>query len=452
VLSLGIDIHSDHAVLSLVARTGRTLALRKHWRVDGATGSELAAALRESLAQECPEGPDTIATALPGASVSHRILQLPFSDAAKLRATIPFELESEVPFDLEDSVVAWNVLHRNATKTTVLAAITARAAMTAHLEFLREAGIDPALVTIGPLALASLLAPTKPVALLEAREDGGLTTFEDGHIARLHGFGASGADELNREIAWAGAAFLNGETRDLLLTGDAALCDSLAKQLAAPIRPLAEELSGPAAALPAEALRAFGLASAATETAPMLANFRTGEFRYHAPSEEAQRQLRRTLYIAAATVLILLGSWGVVVTERRSELSALRQKIARATHEIAPKAVPGTEVRRVRAKLEALEKRSAMLGGAGSPSARTLDLLLAVHQAIPDEIPIEIVELTIDNSGIHFRGRTNTFESVDIVTRGLESLPTFATARVREVKAGVDGRIEFRATLDAEGP
>ena len=93
-----------------------------------------------------------------------------------------------------------------------------------------------------------------------------------------------------------------------------------------------------------------------------------------------------------------------------------------------------------------------MLGGAGSPSARTLDLLLAVHQAIPGEIPIEIVELTIDNSGIHFRGRTNTFESVDIVTRGLESLPTFATAHVQEVKAGVDGRIEFRATLDAEGP
>ncbi|MFP6662933.1 MAG: type II secretion system protein GspL [Deltaproteobacteria bacterium] len=450
MLSLGIDIRSDHAVLSLVARTGRTLALRKNWRVEGKVGGELAAALRESLARECPEGPGAVATALPGASVSHRILQLPFPDAAKLRATIPFELESEVPFDLEDSVVAWNVLHRNGPKTTVLAAITSRSAMAAHIDFLREAGIDPALVTIGPLALAALLAPTKPTLLLEARDNGGLVIFDDGHITRLHGFGASGASELAREIAWAGAAFQNDETRDILLTGDDALCESLAKKIANPIRPLAEGLSGPAAAVPAEALRAFALASAAAESNPALPNFRNGAFAYHAPSEEAQRQLRRTLYIAAATLLILLGSWGVVVAERRAELSALRQDISRATRKIAPKAVPGTEVRRVRAKLEALEKRSAMLGGAGSASARTLDHLFAIHQAIPGEIPLEIVELTIDDTGIHFRGRTDTFESVDIVTRGLEALPAFAAARVQDVKSGVDGRIEFRATLAPE--
>jgi type II secretion system protein L len=450
VLSLGIDIRSDHAVLSLVARTGRTLEFRKHWRVEGTPGAALAAALRESLARECPDGADAFATALPGASVSHRILQLPFGEAAKLRATIPFELESEVPFDLEDSIVTWNVLTRSPQKTTVLAAITAREVVASHLDFLTDAGIDPAIVTLGPLALAALLSPGKPTLLLEARENGGLVAFDDGHVTKLRGFGASGTTELRREIAWARAAFQEDETRAILLTGDASLYDSVADESAAQIHPLAEALPTAAAAVPAEALRAFALAAAATDVSGALPNFRTGEFAYHAPSEEAQRQLRRTLYIAAATLIILLGSWGVVVVERRAELRTLRQEITRQTHKIAPKAVRGTEVRRVRAKLDELEKRSAMLGGAGAPGARTLDRLFAIHEAIPSEVPLEVVELTMDASGIRFRGRTDTFESVDIVTRGLESLPAFGAARVQDVKAGVDGRIEFRAILDAE--
>ena len=104
----------------------------------------------------------------------------------------------------------------------------------------------------------------------------------------------------------------------------------------------------------------------------------------------------------------------------------------------------------MRAALEQLEKKSALLGGANT-GAPTLDRLLAIHAAIPKEVPLEVADLTMDASGVRFRGRTDTFESVDIVSSALASLPEFSAANVQDVKAGVDGRIEFRANLETVG-
>ena len=71
-------------------------------------------------------------------------------------------------------------------------------------------------------------------------------------------------------------------------------------------------------------LRAIALAARAAGIVSPGLNFRTGEFRYHAPSEEAQRQLRSTGLVAAAVLLVGLLSYGAVQVERRAELEGLR--------------------------------------------------------------------------------------------------------------------------------
>jgi type II secretion system protein L len=451
VITLGIDIAADRATCALLARSGKTIEFRKSWTVEFTGDAEAFDQLRQSLAQECPAPPDAIATTIPSAQVSHRILHLPFKETSKLQATIPFELESEVPLDIETSVVAWRVLGEAPHSATVLAAVSRNEDIAAHLEFLAKAGIDPALVTLGTLATADLLTETnRNTLLIDLREDGGLAFSEKGQLRKLHGIGSAEPQAILEEVRWAAAAYANEAPSQIVLTGEEQLTAGLVLPDALPRESLSD--GGPAwlSSVPPEATRAAALARMATEAPHRWLNFRSGAFAYHAPSEEAHRQLRRTGWIAAAAALILLGTWLLMFAERRAELDELRARIATQTKTIAPKAPRGTEVRRVRAALEQLEKRSALLGG-GTVGAPTLDRLLAIHAAIPAQIPLEVADLTLDPSGVRFRGRTDTFESVDIVSSALASLPEFATANVQDVKAGVDGRIEFRATLETEG-
>ena len=451
MITLGIDMRAEGAVCALLARSGKTVEFRKSWTVEFAAETVAADELRQSLARECPATPDAIATTLPAAMVSHRILHLPFKETSKLQATIPFELESEVPLDIETSVVAWRVLGEAAHSATVLAAVCRNEDIAAHLEFLENSGIDPALVTLGTLATADLMnQDSRTTLLVDLRDDGGLAFSENGQIAKLHGIGSEEPAAILEEVRWAAAAYGNELPAQIIVTGDPGLAQAVVLPETPPRNSLRDEGPEWLRNVPDEALRAAALARAATQPTQQWLNFRSGAFAYHAPSEEAHRQLRRTGWIAAAAAVIVLGTWVLMFAERSAELDQLRARIDSQTRTIAPKAPRGTEVRRVRAALDQLEKKSALLGG-GNAGAPTLDQLLAIHAAIPAEVPLEVADLTLDSTGVRFRGRTDTFESVDIVSSALGSLPEFTAANVQDVKAGVDGRIEFRATLETEG-
>lgn len=450
VITLGIDIGADQVVCALLTRSGKTVEFRKSWIVEFREGTSAAEDLKESLKRECPTPPDAIATAMPGALVSHRILHLPFKETAKLQATIPFQIESEVPLDIDTSVVAWTVLAEAPHSATVFAAVCRNEDISSHLAFLEQAGVDPSLVTLGMLATAELLgSPVENTLLIDLRHDGGLATIEDGEIRKLHNFGSTEQDAMLDEVQWGTAVYANDGATQAVITQESPLTAKLSLPEGVGRKSLREQVAGWLSGAPEEALRAIALANAAGYPPQRRLNFRTGGFAYHAPSEEAHRQLRRTAWIAAAAALIVLGTWFAMFAERRAELDELRSRISAQTNVIAPKAPRGTEVRRVRAALEQLEKKSALLGG-GNLGAPTLDRLLAIHSAIPLKVPLEVADLTLDSTGVRFRGRTDTFESVDIVSSALASLPEFTAANVQDVKAGVDGRIDFRVTLEID--
>src|SRR5262245_30763690 len=172
MLALGIDCTRDAIALALVDTASRATRLVGSWREPRDSGRPVADQLRAMIDRHCPQRPDAVASALPGASVSHRVLRLPFADAGRLAATVTFELESLVPFDVESGVIAFTVLERDGAGATVLAAIAQRRDVRHHLDLLAEAGIDPAIVDVGLLAVANLLRPrTTDLLLVEPRED-----------------------------------------------------------------------------------------------------------------------------------------------------------------------------------------------------------------------------------------------------------------------------------------
>ena len=450
VLTLGIDIRTHVAVCALVSRSGKNVEFHSSWTVEFLDGQPSAETLRESVQQQCPQTPDRIACTFPVAKTSQRILELPFTDAKKLQATIPFELEAEVPLDIENSLVTWKLLDQTTQNSTVLAALASTQELQEHLSWLEDAGIDPEVLTLGLLATLRWVSHDCPEALLlDLHDDGGLAIVQEGKLRELHGIGASNEPALVEEAHWAIAAATILDGTPVLQVGDPASLQAIPIDTSFPRQSLREHLPSEFATIEEDAFCAVALAKAVAEDPRDLLNFRQGTFAYHAPNEEMRVQLRRTGWVAAVAGLMLVATWLLVFSERQSELTHLRAQILSQTATIVKKAPRGTEVRRVRAALDELEKKKTLMGG-GTTGAPTLDRLFAIHEAIPAETPLEVVDLTIDARGVRFRGRTDTFESVDIVSRALESLPDFATASVQDVKAGVDGRIEFRATLETQ--
>lgn len=447
MLALGVDRVEGGFVLALLDAAARGPRVAGTWVIPCPPGDE-AAVLRDATLEHCPESPDAAATSLDEREVTHRLLRLPFTEPARLAATVPFELESLVPFDLEDAITTFTVLSRE-REAEVLAALAPRTALAAHLEQMREADLDPAVVDLAAIALAGLVRLQCSDALVVEPRPGGIVAWiRQGHVAGLHVLDGSDLAALRQEARWLALALLGDETPppvvEIATNGDRI---DLAKALGTTSLPLARALPAWVADVDPGALRAVALAARAAGLVQVGVNFRAGEFVYHAPSEEAQRQLRQTAIVAALALVLGLASYGIVLAERRAELAALRDDIRKVVTPIVPGAPIGQERLRLEGAVESLERRRAMLGGSTGARPPVLDVFRLIDRSVPQSIPFEIDEVTIDAEAVRLHGRTDSYESVDVIKRALAGFPNVDDPDVRDVKTGIDDRIEFRAAL-----
>ncbi|HZR83172.1 MAG TPA: pilus assembly protein PilM [Candidatus Binatia bacterium] len=452
MLALGIDTADDAVTLALLETGARSARLVGSWREARVPGEPLADALRKAIAAHCPSPPETVATALPGKHATFRILRLPFSDQSRLAATVPYELESLVPFDLATAITAFVALDRSPTGTTIFAAIAPRDAVAAHVEQMRAAGIDPAIVDLGALAVAALFERHADVLVAELRDGGGVALLRGGRLAGLHVLDAGdGGDRaaLLGQARWAALALADGQpTPPIALVGPAADAGrALAGEVGAPVAAPSQHLPPWAAGAPVAHLRAVALAARAAGAVKTGVNLRAGDLAYHAPSEEARRQLRATAMIAGAAVLLGIASVAVAVAERRAELGALRAQIAETARAVLPSAAAGNERVQLESAVEALARRRDSLVGAAAGRPSALDLMRSISEAVPAQTPFEVQDLSIDADGLRLHARTDSYESVDVVKRALQTVPGTRDAQVKDVKTGIDGRVEFRAAL-----
>jgi hypothetical protein len=447
--ALGVDQVDGGFVLALLDGAGRNPTVVGTWVVPFPSAEQEAEVLRTAIDEHCPVAPDAIATALSDHAVTHRLLHLPFSEPARLAATVPFELESLVPFDLDDAVATFTVLSRE-NGAEILAALVARDALAAHLMRLRESNVDPAVVDVGAMAVAGLVALTHADALIvEPRAGGAVARLHGGRLRGLHVLGSGDGPALAQEARWLALALIGEDAPppvvEIAPPGGGL---GLAEALGAVPHPLRDALPAWAADVDPGCLRAVALAARAAGLVPMGVNFRTGDFVYHAPSEEARRQLRQTAVVGAIALLLGLVSYGVVVAERSAELDALREEVRQTVLPVVPGAPAGQERIRLEGAVEGLERRRAMLGGTSSARPPVLDVFKLIDEAVPTTTPFEVEELSIDGEAVRFRARTDSYESVDVIKRALSALPGAVEPDVRDVKKGIDDRIEFRASIE----
>ncbi len=453
MLALGIDPGEEALSLALVELSGRAPRLVGSWR-EPRGSAPLPDHLREAVARHCPTAPDAVATALPGRQATFRLLRLPFSDASRLAATVPFELESVVPFDLGDAVTSYVPVERGEGSTTVLAAIAPRDAVRRHLDEMRLAGLDPAIVDVGPIATAGVFERgPSDLLLVEAREDGAIALLRHGSLSALHALDAgarSGDDETRRRLRWSLLATAgDGPAPPVTVVGSGAdVAREVASEAGLAVTDAHRQLPAWLDGAPLEHLRAIALAARAAGLAKTGTNLRSGDLAYHAPSEEARRQLRSTGVLAAVAAVLALASLGATVAARRSELAALRSQIAGEVRAVLPTAAPGGERGQLESAIDGLRKRRSTLTGASGERPPVLEVMRSILAAVPERVPFEVDDFALDPDGLRMHARTDSYESVDVIKRALKDVPGARDAEVKDVKTGVDGRVEFRASVD----
>lgn len=422
---------------------------------------------------------DTILSVLPGNRVTWRTFFLPFRDQKKLAQTVPFELENSVPFGLDEVVVDFQVLSRDRSGATVLAALVQKEDLEQHLELLQRSGLDPKVVDASPIAalnILSLIADLPPTfafldfgphsvttALYRERELVGLRTLArtapdetNGHAA-----GAGAGEDVVADVRWTLLA-LNGAPLDdgliCYVAGESAELDALAEPLAATLGVQVRRLDRlPLRTLPpgggaAAAAYSASLGVALREVAPTAAlgvNFRKGEFTFHRGQEALRRGLR-TIALLGVVVLVLTVVDMFVkhrsLQQQAASLDAQIQKVFAATlpdlgRVPNPKAV-------LQAEAEALRQRVALVSDVVPVSTSTsVDILRAAAGAVPNKIRIDCEEWTMDPDAVRLRCNTETYDAVDAIKDGLRTTGHFSDVEVKDAKTSPKGGIDFRMTL-----
>ncbi len=467
---LAIELTHDSVRAAAAERTWNSFrflgAIEEH-RTGGE--ADLAPALQRILGRTGQ--PDVVISALPSELVAKRLLELPFSDARRLHQVVPFELEEHLPFGVEDGVVSFQRIGRDGNNSVVLAALARRQDLKSHLELLERAGLDPKTVTLAPLAMAALFARARngaslgPYLVLESDQSTSSMVLLDpnGTPRALRtvaaGLLSSNGDSPNqtlvvntvRQTLLAHAT--DAEQPHLVLAGPASQAPKvkslLADALSVAVRDANEidyssVLGGPAPEAPRYTSCVAMLLGELPQKPLELLNFRQGEFMFRGRVRGDLTPFYATLKLAGVAAAVLVLHFGLSLWGGLHKLHALNQQIAAVAAPALGDLAGADPESELRSGVIRMRKRLQQLGGSpGRNSA--LDALLAVSQAIPANVPIQMEDVQIDTAGMKLSGQADSFAAVDEARRALTASGFFGTIEVTHAQSGADAsKIDFR--------
>ena len=436
---------------------------------------------------------DTILSSLPADAVSWRTLHLPFRDNRKLAQTVPFELESNVPFGLDEVVVDYQILSRDSSGTTVLAALAPKREVERHLEMLQAAGADPKIVAAGPLSslnTMNLVAGRPPtyafidgsehfvtVALYRNKSLVGvrsLTAAEAfGRPSDGNGAGpvVAAAKTLAGTVRWTLLALNGAPLEDDLACyvggapdWAAAVGAAIGEVMSVDVRRLDRFALPNIDAITGARIPAFGSALGLvlreiTPSDTLGVNFRRGEFTFHRSEQEMRAGLRTVAILALVVVALTVGEMYSKYKESQVRLSVIDRQI----REVFDATLPGTpfgtrpldtladEIAFLRQDVEMLDD---VVPVANSTS---VDLLRAISAAVPNQVRIDSEEYVMDTDSVRLTANADTFESVDSLKQKFVETGFFSDVQVKDARAtpkgdGVDFRLVMVLNKDFRPP
>ncbi|MFO0597259.1 MAG: type II secretion system protein GspL [Myxococcaceae bacterium] len=189
VLGLDLGSHSLKAVLMETTYRGATIkgTLSVPVPADGERLDRLKAALPKLIEQGAAVtvpgqqpllAADQVVVALPGTTLATHPIALPFNDPKKIESTLAFEVEGQLPYDLADAIYDHQTAIADDKGAQLLVGVARKAELQAVLDVLKEAKLDPRVVTHAGLVYQNVFA-TLPPTLVEG--DASVAILDLGH-------------------------------------------------------------------------------------------------------------------------------------------------------------------------------------------------------------------------------------------------------------------------------
>jgi general secretion pathway protein L len=491
ILGLDVGSHAAKAVELRQTLRGIEVVQLRHLPFDAPTPG-VASELRD-LVQLYDLPGDYVVVSLAGDRISTRRLEFPFRDRRKVGPAVPFEVEGHVPFPLDEYIVDWEIVGEQKSQTQVLATLAPRSEVALLLETLDEAGLSPRIVEAEGLVLSNLSSvfdlpgarllvdvghrkstlclclegrviatrtvPVAGMALTRAvtrdRELGEIEAerakIEEGVLGvRQNTASLEVLDRLAREIlrtVGSLEALLPGGVAGLssvhLLGGSGRLHrldEFLSERMGVSVQRLASPKGEIGAALiaggdPLLFAPALALALRGSSRATTRMNLRQGDLGPRIDYRQVGRELRLTLALGCAALLLAAASLGTRMTLDARRATAAEER----AHGLVAVVLPdtprtGSPLAAMQEAVRRAERRADTLGVyRGNLSA--LDILTEISRLVAANLDVVFEELSIERQVIQIKGHSPSFGSVDQLRTQLAQFAPFSEITVGDITA-----------------
>ncbi|MDO8426279.1 MAG: type II secretion system protein GspL [Deltaproteobacteria bacterium] len=373
-------------------------------------------------------GFEKILLSLPASELSVRVIGLPFEDRKKIKDILPFELSGLLHLDIEELTVDGMPLGGG----KVLAVAVEKKALREYLAIMDGLGADPfwagsALFAV-PVLLDELYGGKGVKAFISkdsliVAEDGKMKFFKP--VKRFEGV-KLGLAYLGAEDIRVQEAYISGwDIKELK-----ALMPEAGKVEGLDLRGYPEEGS---------TILALSLQLKKGLLAGNI-NLRSGEFEYTKERLRGRKSLRLTAIAAGVIIMILAGDLYIRYLGLSAELLSYREALRASYTQLFPgEKATGDEEYQLEAKLSALSKEEAVIGGGVSP----LKVMESFSKAAAAGNRIILSEIFIGEGRVKAKGEADSFEGANRFREALSKDPLLKDVSLSDVKSKAGGGAFF---------
>jgi general secretion pathway protein L len=493
---LGMDIHAGSIAAVLVERGLRGYHITGCASVMIEDGKDLDEAF-EMLGEQIDLRADSCISTIPGEKISYRNLQMPFRNIKKIRQTIAYEIETMVPFPVEEVIVDFIFTDQVDQSSDILAALVGREYIAEYLNVLQNYGLYPTIVDINGVPLVSWLlrhaeVPDDgllleiglkrntmvlyrkrrinlvrsipfcedliPEAISDLSDDTNGQNQDDEQIASCFESLCRNVQNTLHAFEYQNSIAVNPEK--VFVTGIGSLYPHtvglLERFLDIPVEEINVASDDPHVYVDDHIVQSWN--STAMDSALALAlrgnkqepgfNFRKDEFELKKRDTKLKRELRRVAVFFLIILSLVTAYFGTDYYLLKERYRMLDKQITETFKQTLPDVTRIVDpLQQMRVKINQIKTSTFSLPGIGG-GYKVIDLLREISLRVPGSQDVKVTRMIVDPDAVMIKGETDTFNTVDIIKKGLEPSKYFNTVTISSANLERSSkRVQFEIKL-----
>jgi len=495
---LGIDIQTDSIAAVQVEGGLRGYHITGCANVMMGDVDGLDEALK-ALSEQVDFKADTYISAIPAEQISYRNLQMPFQSTKKIRQTIAYEIETMIPFPVEDLVVDFTLIDQS-SKSDILTASVRREHISKYLALLQNYGVDPDILDISGVPIVLWLfrqaeVPDDGILFQIGQKRTTMVLYIKRHISLIRSFAF--CDGLIPEAISNFPTYSNAQNQaaEPIVSCFESLCTNVQNTLHAfeyqndieakpekifvtgtgnlyphtvgllerffdiPVEEINVAGGDPSIHMDENIARSWNSATMDSALALTLRgnkqglgfNFRKDEFEIKRKDAKLKRDIRRAAVFLIVILSLLITYFGMDYYFLKERYRMLDKQITETFRQTLPDARRIVDpVQQMRIEITQIKKSAFFLPGIGGDH-KVVDLLRDISLKVPESLDVRVMSMVVDPEAINIKGETDTFNTVDIIKKGLEpseyfSAVTISSANLDRSRKRVQFEIKLKRT------